>query len=444
MAMIRFDVRRLFRGAGLSCMSASFVLSGPNVAGAQTEGVEFDPSQLPQTQACISLGLAFDLVSVRDPRVLLSMARELDFDARVTEAKALSRPRVSAFGRSGFGDTGLVDSAVSSQAGLQLSQRVFDFGNARLARRSARANADASRFETSAETLGAGRRVANAYLTYLESKEKSEQTRDRQDYFTQQLGSLDRLMEMGGATLTERATVAAEISDAEAFALDLTFQMESALIEFELATGASQAPCNKTFQLADTIPSTFLSDDQILQENPNIQALRGQAEALDADTMRQKRSRLPIISVVATGSYASVRDFDQFEYQDRIGVDISVPLYEGNGLRAATQRANARAQQAESEVLIAERDLRRELQITRSHIKILRSQSRIRQEAKSQNAILLEAAEDERTGGTMTFRQLTEIRLDYEASVLEEISTRFDLIRQRIKLDLLSGQIPRI
>jgi outer membrane protein TolC len=111
-------------------------------------------------------------------------------------------------------------------------------------------------------------------------------------------------------------------------------------------------------------------------------------------------------------------------------------------LRAATQRASARKQQAKSDVLIAERELRQTLQITQRYIAILGQQLDARREAKNQKAILLKAAEDEQSAGTLTFRELIEIRLDYEQSVVTEISTRYELARQKLELDFIKGDVP--
>lgn len=437
------------RGRGVSLLS-SFCLLMVCMAGftaqafAQSQFEDVNSLNVPILERCLEFRSALELAAVRDPRVFGSKAREADFAARVTEAKALSRPNLSAFGRSGFGDTGVVDSSVSSQAGLQLSQRVFDFGDARLARRSARANSEASRYDTDAEKLSASRAASDAYLSYLESKEKADQTQGRRAYFVQQLASLDRLLEIGGATLTERATVASEISDADAFAFQLRFQMESAQIELALATGQTFEPCSGSF-LEDPQPSaTLVREDEVLDNNPELQALRSRVEGLLADTKRQKRSRLPILSVIATGSYASIRDFDQFEYQNRVGIDVSMPLYAGNGLRAATQRASAREQQAKSDVLIAERELRQTLQTTQRYIAILGQQLDARREAKHQKSFLLQAAEDEQSAGTLTFRELIEIRLDYEQSVVTEISTRYELARQKLELGFIKGEVPGV
>jgi len=390
---------------------------------------------------CLTLNETLQLAAERDPQVMRALAREADFEARVTEAKALRRPTLSAFGRSGFGDTSVVDNQVSNQVGLRLSQRVFDFGDSRFAREAAEANSEASRFDTQAERLDAARTAGGAFLTFLDAKEKFEQTSQRRSHFVQQLESLDRLLEIGGATLTERATAASEVSDAETYAFELEFRMEQARITLELATGLKRLPCQSENNEA-MFEARFLSNEMtVLDNNPELLALRGRADALTAETRRQKRSRLPVLSVVATGSYASIGGFDQFEYRDRIGLDVNVPLYSGNGIKAATQRASAREQQAKSEILIAERELRQTLQITQRRIEILEKQLAARQEASRQKAILIDASEREQSAGTVTFREIVEIRLDYEQSIVAEITTRYDLAGEVLELRLLQGNL---
>jgi len=81
--------------------------------------------------ACLSVGEAFSRAAVRAPEVQIASARAGEAFADVTQAKSLFRPRLSGFGRSGAGDTGIVDSGVSNQVGARASQRIFDFGSKR-------------------------------------------------------------------------------------------------------------------------------------------------------------------------------------------------------------------------------------------------------------------------------------------------------------------------
>lgn len=389
---------------------------------------------------CLEFNAALALAAAADPQVLKSIAREYDYEARLTEAKALRRPVLSAFGRSGVGDTSVIDNAVSNQIGLQLSQRVFDFGDARLARKAAEAEIKASQFDTNVEKRNAAQLSGLAYLSALEASEKLNLTRERRTAFKQQLEVLDRLLDAGGATLTERATVASEIADAEVFAFELELIRESALISLRIATGKMLDPCAGTagrlLETADPAPN----ETAVLSYDPELNALRRQVDALSAQTMRQERSRLPVLSVVATGSYASIGGFDTFEYRDRIGIDVSVPLYSGNALRAATQRARSREQQARNNLLIAERNLRRTLQTAQTHIVILQRQLTARKAATEQKQRLLEAARREQEAGTLTVRELTEIRIDYENAKIAEISTKYDLARQYLELKTLQSE----
>jgi len=81
--------------------------------------------------------LYLNLASLNSPTVAIAQA-DLDVaQAELIDAKSLRRPQVSAFTRSGFGDEGLVNTAIENQVGLRASQRIFDFGDSRLAREAA-------------------------------------------------------------------------------------------------------------------------------------------------------------------------------------------------------------------------------------------------------------------------------------------------------------------
>ena len=397
-----------------------------------------DASATPDPLVCLEFESALALAASRDPRVLGSLANEADFDARITEARALFRPNLTAFGRTGAGEASVVDNSISNQIGLQFSQRVLDFGDAKYARRSARANFEASQFETRSTRLNAAAEAGGAYLEILRISEMIERTRDRRSYFVEQLDSLDRLLDTGAATRVERATVAAQVADADVFVLDLRLRKESAEVELEIATGRNQLPCSGAVNFGEPVGFDV---SVALSINPEIRTLRRRADALAADLRRQELARLPVLSLVATGSYASIGGFSQFEYRDRVGIDVSVPLYTGNGLRAARLRAEAREQIARSEVLRVERLLREELETAQRRVVILQEQLQARLEAVRQQTILLDSAGLEQQAGTLTFRELVEIRLDYESATLAEIATRYDLAQQRLDLLVLNGTL---
>ena len=400
--------------------------------------------QLTELQSCLSLGDAMSLSAGRDPEVLIAKANEQDADAGVIEARSLYRPQISAFGRTGFGETGAVDNSVSNQVGLRASQRILDFGDSKYARRAALANLEASVEDTKQAKSQAALETGLSWLELREAREQIELTQARRDYFSRQLEAVDRALEQGGATRTERASVASQLADAEGFVLELEFRRDRAKTEILIDTGSVQNPCSGDDFLEErsfSLESKAFATDLALSNNPQIIALRKRSDALKAERERQSRSRLPVIDLVATGSYSSFNRFENFEFRDRVGVDVSIPLYSGNALKAGNQRAQARLSISQNQTLNIERQLQENIEISIRRIKSLGYQLETREEVEKQTRLQFEAAEIEQGAGTQTLRDLVEIRLDYEQAGLQTIRTRFDLMRERLNLMSLTAQI---
>ena len=405
------------------------------------------PAFTSSTQSCLRFEDILKLSAERDPSVIIAKAQESEADAEIKEAKSLFRPQISAFGRSGFGDTGVVDSSISNQLGVRASQRVFDFGDSKYAREAAASGFEASLQDTRQAQLQAAQRTGFSYLEYVEAQEQIEVSKRRHDYFSQQLLAVDNLLSRGAATRTERASVASQLADAEAFVLELKFRQEQALTQIQIDTGTSSPLCQSKStqsiikQRMALLQSPETAAQIALDKSPNIQALDKRADSQDAIRKREKRSRLPIINIVATGSYSSVGGFDQFEFRDRIGVDVSVPLYSGNAIGARNQRASARHAIARGRVLDAERQLRKDVSIGYRRILSLESQLMSRQEVEKQTRLQFEAAEIEQGAGAKTLRDLIEIRLEYEQAGFQRIRTKYDLMRQQLQLLTLTAEI---
>ena len=158
--------------------------------------------QISELQTCMSLSDAMSLSAARDPEVLIAKASEQDADAELIEARSLYRPQISAFGRTGFGETGAVDNSVSNQVGIRASQRIIDFGDAKYARRAARANVEASTNDTAQAKAQAALETGLSWLELKESREQIELTQARRDYFSRQVDAVDRALAQGGATRT--------------------------------------------------------------------------------------------------------------------------------------------------------------------------------------------------------------------------------------------------
>jgi len=135
------------------------------------------------TQSCLRFDDVLKLAAQRDAGVIIAKAQETEADADIKDAKSLFRPQISAFGRSGFGDAGVVDSSISNQIGVRASQRLFDFGDSKYARQAANAGFEASLEDTRQAQLQAAQRTGFSYLEFVEAEEQIELTNRRRDYF---------------------------------------------------------------------------------------------------------------------------------------------------------------------------------------------------------------------------------------------------------------------
>jgi len=196
------------------------------------------------TQSCLRFDDVLKLAAQRDAGVIIAKAQETEADADIKDAKSLFRPQISAFGRSGFGDAGVVDSSISNQIGVRASQRLFDFGDSKYARQAANAGFEASLEDTRQAQLQAAQRTGFSYLEFVEAEEQIELTNRRRDYFSRQLSAVESLLSRGAATRTERASVASQLADAEAFVLELKFRKEQALTQIQIDTGSNALLCN--------------------------------------------------------------------------------------------------------------------------------------------------------------------------------------------------------
>ncbi len=397
---------------------------------------------------CMGVGEAMQLSASNDPGVATNQARNREAIASVDEARSLFKPQISAFARSGLGDVGLIDSAIQNQIGLSASQRLFDFGDAKLARQSAQFSVAATNQDVRLARQQAAQRATSAMLEMAQAQEAIELTRDREAFFRDQLEAVQAALENGGATVSERAEVAAQVANAQAFFLDLQEQRDNAQTVLTIETGSIAVSCERPLIEAEfTVIAEMPETVDVLLENalndaPELQGLEARARSLSAQSERQRRERLPIISVVGSAAYSSQGSNGNFELQERIGLDVSVPIFTGDAIRARGRGASAREAAAKSEVAQRRRELEQDVRTTYRRVLSLRAQEIAAQEFEDRSAELLEFAEIEYASGTRTLPDLIEVRIEYEEAALRRVGVKFARYNQMLQLMSLSGKVP--
>ncbi len=405
------------------------------------------PTALHAQPACLDFEEALTISAERDPGVETSRAERDIALADLTEARSLYRPQVAAFGRTGVGDVGLVDSVVQNQVGVRASQRIIDFGDAKFARREARSNVAAGEETIRSRRMSASLNTGLSYINALDADARLEATKERAAYFSRQLEALEAVLPSGGATRSEVAEVAAELAEAQAFALELQFRKEEAVTELRVDTFAAAQTCE--INGVETSVNAMFEDIGTLDEavqaamssNPELRALSRRADAFEAARKRENRARLPIISVVGVAAYSSTGSSDDFGLQERVGIDVSIPLYSGNALSARSRRSAARGAAANGEASRVRRQLEEDVSILYRRILSMQAQLIRRGQVKAQLEKQFEAAVIEYESRARTLPELVEVRLRYESAMLAQVALRHDLIRRKLEILTLTSRL---
>jgi len=397
---------------------------------------------------CLSFKKALELASINSPTVAIVQA-DLDVaQAELIDAKSLRRPQVSAFTRSGFGDEGLVNTAIENQVGLRASQRIFDFGDSRLAREAAEEEIIAQENLILNAKARAMLEAGIAYIDWLDASERLEATVERGNYFLEELSALELVIETGGATVSELAEISAESADAEADRFELEFEQQQALTQLQVTTRVQSSPCltgtSELNQHLDILTglkgsSGFLTT--ALRQNAEVKALTSLAKKLEIEAERQRRSRLPVIEVVGITSLTSDRRFDDFEVRERIGFDATVPLYTGSSLSAKSDKARAQAQRAYYRAEEQTRTLEAQVVTTHKRALLLNAQLGRRQAVIEFREMELKAAQSGYENNIRTLPELVDVKLQLEDARLVEVQTRYNYLRQALILKSLVGTL---
>lgn len=388
--------------------------------------------------SCTTLEDALNSSIERSPVVRAAEADVEQARADLSDARAQRRPQVSAFARTQAGDEGLTGSGIENTLGLQASQRLYDFGLSRLDRESAKSRVRARSYSILSAKNQAALQTGEAFLAYLEVQMRLQITQEREVYFQQQYDATEQALQVGGATRADLAEIGARLADANADRLELLFERDRISTELKSDTGELITPCD-TINLSMSDVTIVDQIEKALASNSELLSLGEEVQSLEADAARSRLNRLPAIDLVAIASYAYDDRIGDWEYRDRIGIDVSVPLLSGNALNADRRRQSARLSQRRSERQRFRLELQEAVEVSSRRLLSLRAQVFRRQDVVSNQEAQFEAAQIEFEAGLRTLPELVDDRLELEIAKLAVVDLEFEIAREQLNLQSLTG-----
>lgn len=198
-------------------------------------------------------------------------------------------------------------------------------------------------------------RLFEAYSQALQSDERIALARAQRRALVERLHLNQRLVRAGEGTRTDELETEARLALAEAELIQAQDDLDIALRALEAIVGEPLAhsdlqPLLDDFPIQPPQPARFEAwRDLAVAGNAELAAQRRAVEVAAQGIEKQRAGHLPTLSLVASSRLTSSDSESAYNQQydtDSIGIQLSVPLFAGGGVSAATRQASAAHTQA--------------------------------------------------------------------------------------------------
>lgn len=303
-----------------------------------------------------------------NPTLAAARANQRANDENVAIQRSAGRPNVTATGQyleyvQQSSDNGVSpERAINGQ--LNLGVPIFSGGAVRNGIRGARARVDAGRADLRGTESDLFTQVTAAYMDVLRGQAIVGLQANQVDVLTVNLQATSDRFEIGDLTRTDVAQSQARLALAQSDLRTAQANLIGARETYAQLTGMAADDLQPPPPLPGFPASVEEAEDIALVQNPDIIAARDRASAAGFDTDVAGAGRLPRVSVVTGGTYNNYLGsldtggtvaLPQTNTGAQVGVQVSVPLFQG-GLPAAQRRqAQAREGAALETVVATER-----------------------------------------------------------------------------------------
>ncbi|RJY09096.1 TolC family protein [Aurantiacibacter aquimixticola] len=381
---------------------------------------------LPQS-LCPGIAQTIQLTLSRDPRLLGSDAQIAAAQAQYKIERSAGRPQISAFARSGLGDGGqLLNAQSDNEAGVQLRQILFDFGRISAATRAARADIEVAAFDRQSVERDVALQAAFAFFDLAEAVDLIVLAERQALIFSEDAELAQRALENQLITGGAAAQIVAGSATAENDRLLAELAATSARSELLSLTGLDYR-CPRNLPLRDVqtpgpsqrFPSALALLEHLQLGAPQLLSARAAISAQRARVAEAARDRFPELDL---GAFASARyneDLDEVVERNRVGVTLTIPIYQGGQFSARRELEEARLASAEADLGSVERALTE--QVVRAY-----------REIELQREILAQLD----VAGRALEEQLSFARLSFERNIAlyDEISRAADALGRNRRL----------
>lgn len=332
---------------------------------------------------------------------------------------------------------------------LSLQQPLFDYAAwADYRQGVARTLLADERFRAHSQALAV--RLFEAYSQALSSDERIVLARVRQHALDERLRLNRRLLRAGEGTRTDALETEARLALAEAELIQAQDELDVALRALEAMVGEPLAredlhPLRDDFPIRPPQPARFDAwRDLAVAGNAELAAQRRAVEVAAEGIAKQRAGHLPTLSLVVSNRLSradSHGGHNQKHDSDSIGIQLSVPLFAGGGVSAATRQASAAHLQAGFELDAQTAALLTRLRQQFNQCNSAAARVRAYRLAVSAAETLVEATRRSVAGGERVNLDVLDAEQQLHGARRNLIETRHGYLRAWLQLRYLTGQL---
>ncbi|MFC5551300.1 TolC family outer membrane protein [Massilia aerilata] len=291
-------------------------------------------------------------------------------------------------------------------------------------------------------------RVANAYMDTLFAEDQLRLSQVSRDMFKEQMYVNNRLFEKGEGTKTDMLETQARLDIAEA---QVTEAQDNVVAARETLAGIIGMDPGNLDKLVDSFnpvaiqPGSFEAWEKTAREHNNeLATVRLAVENARLDIQRTKAGHFPRADLIATYSKddsASINTYQQNSLNRAIGVQVSLPIYQGGAISATTRQAAAGYERAQAD--LDARTNKVMVELRKAHSIVLSSVHKIEalEKAVASGKELMKATEQSIKGGVRINLDLLNAQQQLYTSQRDLAQARYSYLIGMLRLRAAAGTL---
>jgi outer membrane protein len=356
----------------------------------------------------------------------------------VTGARALYATSVA----SGNITTSSVNSRLSG--GLLITQMLSDFGRTASQVKSAREREDAIKENTLATRAQILLRVQQSYFQVMLAQQLRHVGVETVASRQLTLKKVRALFESNLKSSLDLSFAEVSLSEAELLSYRADNGLKAAQAELLAAMGVET---EREYELADApMPGPMSSGPDIemgqaILQRPDLASLKLQHQAALSFAESEKKLRMPVLTALGVGGFEPLRDDRLKSSYGAAGVNLSVPIFNGNLYAQRRTEADMKALAAEQEVHALQLRIAADVKVAWLNAKNAMERLDLTAKLVTQAGRSLKLSQTRYELGLGSIVELNQALLSFTSAEIERASASYEYMAFRSMLDYQSGKL---